>query len=117
MDLAKRDKEIQEIRKLIENRKKLLKDSHKELKKNISISENKNKYLNDIFNDYENDLIEERKQKQKQYDALRIISDYISEIAIEQHEDKDEVKKLRNEQNIILNEMKKIKMQLLDLEK
>ena len=47
----------------------------------------------------------------------RIISDYISEIALERREDKDEVKKLKSEQNMILNEMEKIKTELLLLKK
>ena len=62
MNLAKRDIEIKEILEhYIENRKKLMKNNHKELE----IAKNKNKYLIDIFNDYEDDLDVNKREKTK----------------------------------------------------
>ena len=68
---------------------------------NKNIVENKNKYLE--IN---------KREKQKQYDALSLISNYISEVVLDNETD---VENLRYEQNIIIKEMKKIQNELLDL--
>ena len=64
-------------------------------------AENKNKYLE--IN---------KREKQNQYDALSLISNYISEVVLDNETD---VENLKYEQNIIIKEMQKIQNELLDL--
>ncbi len=68
---------------------------------NKNIVENKNKYLE--IN---------KREKQNQYDALSLISNYISEVVLDNETD---VENLKYEQNIIIKEMQKIQNELLDL--
>jgi hypothetical protein len=68
---------------------------------NKNIAENENKYLE--IN---------KREKQNQYDALSLISNYISEVVLNNETD---VENLKYEQNIIIKEMKKIQNELLDL--
>jgi len=64
-------------------------------------------------NKAENKTLEiNKREKQKQYDALSLISNYISEVVLDNETD---VENLRYEQNIIIKEMKKIQNELLDL--
>ena len=68
---------------------------------NKNIVENKNKYLE--IN---------KREKQNQYDALSLISNYISEVVLDNETD---VENLKYEQNIIIKEMQKIQKELKDL--
>ena len=64
-------------------------------------AENKNKYLE--IN---------KREKQNQYDALSLISNYISEVVLDNETDGEN---LKYEQNIIIKEMQKIQKEILDL--
>lgn len=109
MNLAKRDIKIENIKKVIENRKKLLRDNHKEINK---ILDNRNNYLNDILNEYDVELDNNIKNKQKQIDALMIISNLLSNIAIENAYDKNEINNLKQQQTLVLKEIDKIEKEL-----
>ncbi len=64
-------------------------------------------------NKAENKTLEiNKREKQKQYDALSLISNYISEVVLDNETD---VENLKYEQNIIIKEMQKIQNELLDL--
>ena len=67
----------------------------------------------DIENITENKTLEiNKREKQNQYDALSLISNYISEVVLDNETD---VENLKYEQNIIIKEMQKIQKELLDL--
>jgi len=61
-------------------------------------AENENKYLE--IN---------KREKQNQYDALSLISNYISEVVLDNETD---VENLKYEQNIIIKEMQKIQKEI-----
>lgn len=96
MDLAVRDRNIDILRQVLEERKQFLVDKHREIRK---VSE-ENKLLIDVAEDYSKYHYIIKKQKMEQCAALELISRYISDTAgtLEQTEEVLAQSKLQQQQ-------------------
>jgi len=73
MEIAKKDRIIIDIDNIIENKKKLLLEKRNEL---IN-SERNNEFLREVVEDYKNYHNKIKMEKQKQYESLLVLSEYI----------------------------------------
>lgn len=96
MDLAVRDRNIDILRQVLEERKQFLIDKHSEIKQ---VSK-ENKLLIDVAEDYSKYHYIIKKQKMEQCAALELISRYISDTAgtLEQTEEVLAESKLQQQQ-------------------
>jgi len=106
MELAIKDKKIQQLQSIIKGNKKILKE------KNESIREKSkdNKFLNSIVEEYDVYFEKNNKLKQQQHDALQKLIDYITTIMLDPTSTSEIIKQCKYERSLILDEMKKIKV-------
>jgi|TARA_Y100000389_G_C17444824_1_gene510909 hypothetical protein len=108
MDLAKRDIYIVKLRDALEYKRTLLLDKRNELRKN----QKDNIFLIDIVSDYEGYYKTIKNERQQQYDALKIISDYVSSIASDTEVTDTLIKESRKQQKMILIELNRLREEL-----
>ena len=111
MELAKRDLNIDVLRKELEYRKKFMLDKQKELER----AKFENAYLTGVaedYNTYKNHLIN---QKREQLRALKIISEYISESSNTIDTTEHLLQESRMNQKEILADIERIKSEINEL--
>jgi hypothetical protein len=111
MDLAIRDIRLNKYKQQIDINKRILMEKYLELQKNAK----ENEYLNGVVDDYKkyfNFMIEEKNQ---QYDALNMISQYLDNINSEIKSTDEVLDEQQQEQKKIMREMSKIKENLDEL--
>ena len=110
--LSERDDKIQKVKKVIENREKLL----REIYKGIRDSTEENKYLKGVVEDYTHYYANMKKQKESQLDALHKLMNYIDTIL---HNNNSSVSsrrhKAQEDKKDIMREIKKIKREIENL--
>ena len=105
--LSERDDKIQKVKKVIENREKLL----REIYTGIRDSTEENKYLKGVVDDYTDYYANMKKQKELQLDALHKLMNYIlnnKNSSVSQQQSQEDKKD-------IMREIKKIKREIENL--
>ena len=103
MDLAKRDKNIQQLQNIIKEKEQFLSDKRKELMK----SQKDNPFLKDVVDQYNMYFSNVAQQNQAQYNALKRLADYISELILDPNSDADMIRQCKQDMEMVQNEIKK----------
>ena len=98
MDIAKRDIGIQHLQKLIDQKKKNL----YETQKNLHIKSKDNIYLREIADDYSNI------ENQNQYTALQLLNEYLTQITLDPTSTEEMLRNCKYYRSLISSEMKKL---------
>lgn len=109
--LSERDDKIQKVKKVIENREKLL----REIYKGIRDSTEENKYLKGVVEDYTHYYANMKKQKESQLDALHKLMNYIDTILHNNSSVSSRRSKAHEDKKDIMREIKKIKREIENL--
>ncbi len=109
--LAERDMQLREIRKKIYNKKMQLKRNMSMLKQEIGTNEE----LKQILSDYENSVEELKKKKQEQLIYFELMQDYLDKINNDSDLTSEALIRAKDDQRLILEEMKKVKNELSEL--
>ena len=108
MDLAKRDITIRDMQREVTYKKKELLSKFKELEKATS----ENEFLEGVVDDYASYYDYVREQKSKEYEALRIISEYLDRLSMDVDVTDQLLRQTKEDQKDILGEMSKIKREM-----
>jgi hypothetical protein len=111
MDIYIRDNKIYNLKREMENRKRMLCAKRKELKK----TQDDNKFLKIVIDDYDKYNTFIKAQKQQQIVVLERINEYISKITKEMKLADDKLTQAKKDQNEILGEINKITKELDDI--
>jgi hypothetical protein len=106
--LAERDDKIQQLKNVIDNRKKLL----REIYTSISKSTEENEYLNGVVRDYTNYYDNMKKQKEKQLDSLNKLNYYIDTILNKNNDNSSLLRQAKEDKKDIMKEIKRIKREI-----
>lgn len=98
MELAKRDIGIQHLQKLIQQRKKNL----YETQKNLHVKSKDNIYLREVADDYSNI------ENQNQYNALQLLNEYLTQITLDPTSSEEMLRNCKYDRSLISSEMKKL---------
>lgn len=109
--LAERDMKLREIRKKIHNKKMQLKRNMSMLKQEIGTNEE----LKQILSDYESSVEELKKKKQEQLIYFELMQDYLDKINNDSDLTAEALIRAKDDQRLILEEMKKVKNELSEL--
>lgn len=109
--LAERDMQLREIRKKIYNKKMQLKRNMSMLKQEIGTNEE----LKQILSDYESSVEELKKKKQEQLIYFELMQDYLDKINKDSNLTAEALIRAKDDQRLILEEMKKVKNELSEL--
>jgi hypothetical protein len=101
MDIAKRDIGIQHLQKLIDQRKKNLYESQKQLYEKSK----DNAYLKEIADEYSNYSLVENQQK---YKALGLLAEYLTQITLDPTSTEEMLRNCKYDRSLITAEMKKL---------
>jgi len=101
MDLSKRDMGIQHLQTLIDQRKKSL----YETKKNLHTKSKDNMYLREISKDYVN---YSELENQQQYKALQVLSEYLTEITLDPTSTEEILRNCKYDRALISDEIRKL---------
>ena len=105
ISLSQRDLYLIKIENEIRNRKELLLEKHKHLKK----VRNQNEFLEEVMGDYSKYYNYITEQKQEQMRALDMLNKYIHGLIEKENLTSENLKDAKKEQKKIIHEMKKIK--------
>ena len=108
MDLAKRDITIREMQREVADKKRELLSKFKELEKATS----ENEFLEGVVDDYATYYDYVREQKSEEYEALRIISEYLDRLSLDVDVTDQLLRQTKEDQKEILREMSKIKREM-----
>ena len=108
LPLAERDLYLIQIEYEIKNKKRLLVKKKKELDKKQKL----NHYLNDVHNDYTKYYDYIVGEKQKQYDSLMLLKEYMSDIIKTEHLVDEQLRTAKHGQKDILREIDNVKAEL-----
>ena len=108
MSLADRDRYLMNIEKQIEERKLLLLDKRRHLKKVL----NQNRFLTEVMGDYDKYYHVIIGQKQEQMRALQMLDRYIQGLMEKENLTAENLKDAKKEQKKILEEVNRIKKDL-----
>lgn len=111
MDLAKRDMTIQLLKDEIACKKKFLADKVNHL---YGVHTD-NEFLEEIVYDYSNYKNYILKEKQEQYDALYLISNYINNLKNSINITEDVLRESNYQQKTLMGEINKLKKEIDDL--
>jgi len=104
MELAKRDKSIQHLQRMIKEKQETLSEKNKTLHK-----ESKgNTYLREIIGEYNTYFDSLKHQEDKQYNALQLLLEYITQITLDPTSTEEMLRECKYDQSLILAELKKI---------
>jgi hypothetical protein len=112
-NLGKRDQQLMQIEAQIEDKRKWLLNKRKVLKKKVK----ENKFLEGVKNDYEkyhNFIVN---QKQGQLKAMGLLNQYIGDIIVSGKLTEKDIQQTKHEQNEILGQIDKIKSDLDEIMK
>ena len=107
-DIAKNDTNIYNMKCILEKKKQLLLYKNKELKELAK----QNAFLNNVLSDYEKIKLRILEEKQKQQDAIKIISKHISQVSKNMGKEDYHMKHLQDDQTMLLEELEKIKKEM-----
>lgn len=108
MDLAKRDITIREMQREVADKKRELLSKFKELERATS----ENEFLEGVVDDYATYYDYVREQKSEEYEALRIISEYLDRLSLDVDVTDQLLRQTKEDQKEILREMSKIKREM-----
>ena len=108
MDLAKRDITIREMQREVADKKRELLSKFKELERATS----ENELLEGVVDDYATYYDYVREQKSEEYEALRIISEYLDRLSLDVDVTDQLLRQTKEDQKEILREMSKIKREM-----
>jgi len=111
--LAQRDLYLIQIQEEIKNKRNYILEKNKELEKKQKINE----FLSIVKNDYQqyyNHIIQE---KQKQYEAMSILNDYLDDLITTKKVLDEELIKAKRDQKQVLHEMDNIRTELDEITK
>ena len=109
--LAERDLYLLQIETEIKNKRNLLIKKKKDLEK----KQNLNHYLDDVKQNYSKYYNYILKEKQKQYDALLILKEYMDDLMKTEHLVDEQLRIAKYEQKDIIREIDKVKAELDEL--
>jgi len=107
INLAKEHQSLKNMEKLLKNKQKFRMNKLQQLRK-IS---NSNPYLNHVISDYKSNLNNENEIKQKQINALKELSEYISHVTNNSNISKKMAENSKIHQNEILTHIKHLQSQ------
>ena len=108
MELVCRDKNIDYMLSVIEEKKKHLNEKYRDMQR---INE-ENELLDDVLKEYRDYYDTVQSEKQNQYNQLEMLSQYLDTIAEDEKTDKDVLQMLKEDQKMILREMSDIKKKI-----
>lgn len=94
----------------INKRKEILKDEYKILQER----KRENNFLEQVYNDYKNYYSLIIQEKQKQYEALKNISNYLDSLIEESKVAKDTLEELKNDKYKILGKIEQVRSEIND---
>lgn len=112
-DIAESDKNIYNMKCILEKKKMLLLEKNREIK-NLA---KQNSFLNKVLSDYEKIKSHILEEKRKQQNAIKIISKHISQISQSMNDEDEHVSQLQDDQSMLLEELEKIKMEMREVMK
>ena len=107
-DIAKNDTNIYNMKCILEKKKQLLLHKNREVKELAK----QNSFLNNVLSDYEKIKLHILEEKQKQQDAIKIISKHISQLSKNMNKEDYHMRHLQDDQSVLLEELEKIKMEM-----
>lgn len=108
LSLAQRDLMLQNIENQINVRRKLILEKGKKIDKKKKV----NHFLEDVKEDYEKYYQYIIQEKQQQYNSMMLIKNYLDDLLKAEKLANNELNHVKHDQNQILNEMDKIKIEL-----
>ena len=108
MELACRDKNIDYMLSVIEEKKKHLNEKYRDMQR---INE-ENELLDDVLKEYRDYYDTVQSEKQNQYNQLEMLSQYLDTIAEDEKTNNDVLQMLKEDQKMILREMSDIKKKI-----
>ncbi len=108
MELACRDKNIEYMLSVIEEKKKHLNEKYRDMQR----INQENELLEDVLEEYRDYYDTVQSKKQNQYNQLEMLSQYLDTIAEDEKTDKDVLQMLKEDQKMILREMRDIKKKI-----
>ena len=106
--LAQRDTYLMKINEEIQNRRELLLKKKKELQQ----KENINEFLNTVRDEYRSYYNHIIKEKQQQYEALKLLKTYLDDLSTTEKSMNNQLRNAKYDQNQILQEMDTIRFEL-----
>jgi len=113
MSVAQKDMYLIKISDEIKNRRQLLLDKKKELEQ----KEKLNEFLGTVRQEYRNYYNHIIKEKEQQYEALRLLKTYLDDLATTEKSMNSQLKHAKYDQKQILQEMDTIRVELDDIMK
>jgi hypothetical protein len=111
LTLAQRDLNLSQIEAQIKNKKNLLLKKKKDLeKKNVL-----NEYLTGVKTDYSKYYDYILNEKQQQYNALKLLKEYMSDLISTEHMVDEQLRTAKYDQKDIIQEIDKVKAELDEL--
>jgi hypothetical protein len=110
-DIAESDKNIYNMKCILEKKKLLLLEKNREVKE----LSKQNSFLNSVLSDYDKIKSHILEEKRKQQSAIKIISKHISQISKNMNEEDYHVGQLQDDQSMLLEELEKIKMEMKEV--
>ena len=107
-DIAQNDTNIYNMKCVLEKKKQLLLYKNREVKELAK----RNAFLNNVLSDYEKIKSHILEEKQKQQDAIKIISKHISQLSKNMNKGDYYISELQDDQSVLLEELEKIKMEM-----
>jgi hypothetical protein len=107
-DIAQNDTNIYNMKCVLEKKKQLLLYKNREVKELAK----QNAFLNNVLSDYEKIKSHILEEKQKQQDAIKIISKHISQLSKNMNKGDYYISELQDDQSVLLEELEKIKMEM-----
>lgn len=107
-DIAETDKNIYNMKCILEKKKLLLLERNREIKELAK----QNGFLNNVLFDYEKIKSRILEEKRKQQSAIKIISKHISQISKNMNQEDYHIGQLQDDQSVLLEELEKIKMEM-----
>ena len=107
-DIAQNDTNIYNMKCVLEKKKQLLLYKNREVKELAK----QNAFLNNVLSDYEKIKSHILEEKQKQQDAIKIISKHISQLSKNTNKGDYYISELQDDQRVLLEELDKIKMEM-----
>jgi len=107
-DIAQNDTNIYNMKCVLEKKKQLLLYKNREVKELAK----QNAFLNSVLSDYEKIKSHILEEKQKQQDAIKIISKHISQLSKNMNKGDYHISELQNDQSVLLKELEKIKTEM-----
>lgn len=107
-DIAQNDTNIYNMKCVLEKKKQLFLYKNREVKELAK----QNAFLNNVLSDYEKIKSHILEEKQKQQDAIKIISKHISQLSKNMNKGDYHISELQDDQSVLLEELEKIKMEM-----